>query len=70
SIRTKLDAGDLDAEFKQGKNFVNATIAEGVKHIVYSSLESPNLDIEEDFGNTVCLILDNRGQYRDKVVAA
>ncbi|KAJ1951828.1 hypothetical protein GGI12_006394, partial [Dipsacomyces acuminosporus] len=147
-IFAKVDAGDLDAEFKQGKNLVDAAIAEGVKHIVYSSLESPKkvskgkytgahepegkhkieqyiranadkisgyfvyagfyfqnllysaswetrtnetgeeeryvlftyplpedaklpyLDIEEDFGNTVRLILDNRGQYKDKVVAA
>ncbi|KAJ1962272.1 hypothetical protein GGI12_002744 [Dipsacomyces acuminosporus] len=147
-IFEKIDAGDLDAEFKQGKNFVDAAIAEGVKHIVYSSLESPKkvskgkyadvhefegkhkieqyiranadkvngyfvyasfyfqnllysaswetrtnergeeeryvsfgypipedskqpyVDIEEDLGNTVRLILDNREQYKGKVVTA
>ncbi|KAI8325760.1 NAD(P)-binding protein [Martensiomyces pterosporus] len=147
-IFDKIDAGDLDAEFKQGKNFVDAAIAEGVKHIVYSGLESPKevsngkystayepegktkieqyiransdkvkgyfvyagfyfqnflysaswetrtnaqgqeervvvftyptpedvvepyLDIEEDFGNTVQLVLDNREEYEGKVVTA
>ncbi|KAJ1948116.1 hypothetical protein FBU59_001743 [Linderina macrospora] len=41
-ILAQIDAGDLDAEFKQGKNIVDAAIAVGVKHIVYSSLESPS----------------------------
>ncbi|KAJ1938982.1 hypothetical protein FBU59_004273 [Linderina macrospora] len=41
-IFAKIDAGDLDAEFKQGKNIVDAAVAEGVKHFVYSSLESPS----------------------------
>ncbi|KAJ2346460.1 hypothetical protein GGH91_002195 [Coemansia sp. RSA 2671] len=40
-IMNKIDAGDLDAEFRQGQNMVDAAIAEGVKHFVYSSLESP-----------------------------
>ncbi|KAJ2491075.1 hypothetical protein IWW37_002632 [Coemansia sp. RSA 2050] len=40
-IINKIDAGDLDAEFRQGQNMVDAAIAEGVKHFVYSSLESP-----------------------------
>ncbi|ORX67272.1 NAD(P)-binding protein [Linderina pennispora] len=41
-IFAKVDAGDLDAEFKQGKNIVDAAVAEGVNHFVYSSLESPS----------------------------
>ncbi|KAJ2098695.1 hypothetical protein GGI09_003178 [Coemansia sp. S100] len=40
-IFAQVDAGDLDAEFRLGQNMVDAAIAEGVKHIVYSSLESP-----------------------------
>ncbi|KAJ1962826.1 hypothetical protein GGI12_002424, partial [Dipsacomyces acuminosporus] len=30
----------------------------------------PYLDIKKDFGNTVCLILDNSNQHKDKAVAA
>ncbi|KAJ1958728.1 hypothetical protein EC988_000133 [Linderina pennispora] len=39
-VLAQVDAGDLDAEFKLGKNIVDAAIAEGVSHIIYSSLES------------------------------
>ncbi|KAJ2803759.1 hypothetical protein H4S07_004391 [Coemansia furcata] len=40
-IFAQVDAGDLDAEYRLGQNMVDAAIAEGVKHFVYSSLESP-----------------------------
>ncbi|KAJ1672299.1 hypothetical protein GGF38_000110 [Coemansia sp. RSA 25] len=40
-IFAQIDAGDLDAEFRLGQNMVDAAIAQGVKHFVYSSLESP-----------------------------
>ncbi|KAJ2794900.1 hypothetical protein H4R20_006069 [Coemansia guatemalensis] len=36
----RIRAGDVDAEFDQGKNIVDAAIAEGVKLLVYSGLDS------------------------------
>ncbi|KAJ1998806.1 hypothetical protein GGI04_004844, partial [Coemansia thaxteri] len=140
-IFAQIDAGDLDAEFRLGKNMVDAAIEQGVKHIVYSSLESPEkvggpkykgahepegkhrieqyirgkeqiagyfvyagfyfqnflfaaqwandskdsvvftyplpedalqpyVDIEEDLGNTVALVLSDRAKYAGQVVAA
>ncbi|KAJ2083077.1 hypothetical protein H4R24_001116 [Coemansia sp. RSA 988] len=39
-ILAKVDAGDKDAEFTQGKNIVDAAIDAGVKSIIYSSLDS------------------------------
>ncbi|KAI8322729.1 NAD(P)-binding protein [Martensiomyces pterosporus] len=40
-ILSKMDSGDTDAEFHQGKALVDAAISQGVKHIIYSSYESP-----------------------------
>ncbi|KAJ2724737.1 hypothetical protein GGI07_001790 [Coemansia sp. Benny D115] len=39
-IMAKIEAGDLDAEFNQGKAIVDAAIAEGVSSLIYSSLDS------------------------------
>ncbi|KAJ2738650.1 hypothetical protein GGI20_006242 [Coemansia sp. BCRC 34301] len=144
-IFAQIDSGDLDAEFRLGQNMVDAALAQGVKHFVYSSLESPEkvggakysgahepegkhrieqyirshsdringyfvyagfyfqnfllsaqwdpsvgsgkdavvftyplpahatlpyIDIEEDFGPTVALILANRDEFAGKVLAA
>ncbi|KAJ1798499.1 hypothetical protein LPJ59_002462 [Coemansia sp. RSA 2399] len=40
AIMDKVEAGDYDAEYNQGKNIVDAAIAAGVKNIVFSSLPS------------------------------
>ncbi|KAJ2375466.1 hypothetical protein IW150_002539 [Coemansia sp. RSA 2607] len=137
AILQKVDAGDFDAQFRQGKNMVDAAVAQNVKHIVYSTVvsaaeiskgkytnaydpegkakikryieESPissyfvyagfyfqnylqagvrigdkvvfmyplppdskqlYVDIEEDLGNTVELILSDRDKYKGKSIAA
>ncbi|KAJ1846761.1 hypothetical protein LPJ73_004440 [Coemansia sp. RSA 2703] len=136
-ILERADAGDFDAQFRQGKNMVDAAVAQNVKHIVYSTVvsaaeiskgkytnaydtegkakikryieESPidgyfvyagfyfqnylrpygkigdkvlfkyplppdskqlHVDIEEDLGNTVELILSDRDKYKGKSIAA
>ncbi|KAI9504507.1 hypothetical protein GGI25_005538 [Coemansia spiralis] len=39
-VLKNVESGDLDAEYKQGKNIVDAAIAAGVKNMIYSSLPS------------------------------
>ncbi|KAJ2762494.1 hypothetical protein H4S06_000633 [Coemansia sp. BCRC 34490] len=39
-ILSRIASGDLDAEFKQGKNVTDAAIAKGVKKIVFSTMYS------------------------------
>ncbi|KAJ1781107.1 hypothetical protein LPJ59_007119, partial [Coemansia sp. RSA 2399] len=39
-ILSRVAAGDVDAEFKQGKNVADAAIAAGVKDIVFSTMYS------------------------------
>ncbi|KAJ2079440.1 hypothetical protein H4R24_003769 [Coemansia sp. RSA 988] len=39
-ILAKVAKGDMDAEFTQGKNIVDAAIAEGVESLIYSGLDS------------------------------
>ncbi|KAJ2375464.1 hypothetical protein IW150_002537 [Coemansia sp. RSA 2607] len=137
SIRERIDAGDYDAEFTQGKNMVDAAVAQGVKHIVYSPIvnatevskgkytnaydadgkaklkqyiedspidgyfiycgfyfqnslraarregeniifeyplpadvKQPYVDIEDDYGNIVELMLSDRSKYKGKRLAA
>ncbi|KAJ2778554.1 hypothetical protein GGI15_004147 [Coemansia interrupta] len=137
SIRERIDAGDYDAEFTQGKNMVDAAVAQGVKHIVYSPIVSaievsngkytnaydtegkaklrkyiedspidgyfiycgfyfqnslraarwegekvifeyplpidvkqPYVDIDDDYGNIVELMLSDRAKYKEKRLAA
>ncbi|KAJ1723641.1 hypothetical protein LPJ53_002024 [Coemansia erecta] len=137
AILEKVDAGDFNAQFRQGSNMVDAAVAQGVKHLVYSSVVSASevskgkytnaydtegkdkikryikqspinsyfvyagfyfqnflragvrftnrivfmyplppdskqlfVDIEEDLGNTVELILSDREKYKGKSLAA
>ncbi|KAJ2608319.1 hypothetical protein H4S08_004495 [Coemansia sp. RSA 1365] len=39
-ILAKVAEGDIDAEFVQGKNIVDAAISEGVESLIYSGLDS------------------------------
>ncbi|KAJ1662326.1 hypothetical protein IW140_005961, partial [Coemansia sp. RSA 1813] len=39
-VMNKIEAGNLDAEYNQGKNLVDAAIAVGVKNAVFSTLPS------------------------------
>ncbi|KAJ1989445.1 hypothetical protein GGI26_005055 [Coemansia sp. RSA 1358] len=41
-VLARIGAGDLDAEYKQGKNIIDAAIAAGVDKVIYSSLPSAN----------------------------
>ncbi|KAJ1663359.1 hypothetical protein IW140_001909 [Coemansia sp. RSA 1813] len=40
AIMDKIETGDFDAEYKQGKNIVDAAVAANVKNIIFSSLPS------------------------------
>ncbi|KAJ2549925.1 hypothetical protein EV175_004257 [Coemansia sp. RSA 1933] len=40
AILDKIEAGDFDAEYNQGKNIVDAAIAAGVRNVIFSSLPS------------------------------
>ncbi|KAI9505732.1 hypothetical protein GGI25_002364 [Coemansia spiralis] len=60
SIVSKIAAGDLDAEFKQGKNAIDAAIAAGVKNVIFSTSYS----IEEVSNGKYTNALNFEGKYK------
>ncbi|KAJ2718467.1 hypothetical protein GGI07_005746 [Coemansia sp. Benny D115] len=58
-IIAKVDAGDKEAEVRQGKHMVDAAVAQGVKHIVYSSLLSP----KEVSGGRITAATESEGKH-------
>ncbi|KAJ2845888.1 hypothetical protein J3B02_004554 [Coemansia erecta] len=59
-IMDKIEAGDIDAEYIQGKNMVDAAIAAGVKDMVFSSLDS----MKKVSGGKYPNVLHFEGKYR------
>ncbi|KAI9504411.1 hypothetical protein BX070DRAFT_185006, partial [Coemansia spiralis] len=59
-VLAKALAGDLDTEYKQGKNTIDVAIAAGIDKIIYSSLPS----IKEIFGGKYSGVLYFEGKYK------
>ncbi|KAJ1663358.1 hypothetical protein IW140_001908 [Coemansia sp. RSA 1813] len=59
-IRDKIDAGNFDVEYKQGKNIVDAAISVGVKNIIFSSLPS----MKAISGGKYPIVHQFEGKYR------
>ncbi|KAJ1826183.1 hypothetical protein LPJ56_002310 [Coemansia sp. RSA 2599] len=59
-VMDRVNAGDHDAEFNQGKNMVDAAISAGVKDMIYSSLDS----MKESSGGKYPNVLHFEGKHR------
>ncbi|KAJ2514649.1 hypothetical protein H4217_005640 [Coemansia sp. RSA 1939] len=59
-IREMINSGNIDVEYNQGKNIIDAAIAAGVKDIVFSSLPSMN----EISGGKYPIVYQFEGKYR------